>query len=174
MRMYTRIQTRARTHVHIYNIIPTHVSARDLAPAPAARSGCLSPSYPMPLLALARAPKAPSVPAPGGVLAVQSGGADVETWLGKTAAEVGQMLVGCSITKLFPKYGYFKGEVEAFDAQTGMFAVVYDDDDEEMLPLAQLAHCLPKEQEKLAREYLGNKRKRQQRQQLRAGTGDQR
>jgi hypothetical protein len=109
----------------------------------------------MPLLARALAQKAPG-PAPRGVeAAVPSGGADVETWLGKTAAEVGQMLVGCSITKLFPKYGYFKGEVESFDAQTGMFAVVYEDNDEEMMTLAQLAHCLPKAHEKLAREYLG-------------------
>jgi hypothetical protein len=111
----------------------------------------------MPLLARAEAQKAPGQ-APGGVLAVQSGGADVETWLGKTAAEVGQMLVGCSISKLFPKYGYFKGEVEFFDAQNGMFAVVYDDDEEEMMPLEQLARCLPKAQEKLAREYLGHGR----------------
>ncbi len=88
-------------------------------------------------------------------MAVQSGGADVETWLGKSAAEIGQMLVGCSISKLFPKYGYFKGEVESFDAQNGMFAVVYDDDDEEMMPLEELARCLPKAQGKLAREYLG-------------------
>jgi len=108
----------------------------------------------MPLLARALAQKAPG-PAPRGVeAAVPSGGADVQTWLGKTAAEVGQMLVGCSISKLFPKYGYFKGEVESFDAQTGMFAVVYEDNDEDMMTLAQLAHCLPKAQEKLAREYL--------------------
>jgi hypothetical protein len=108
----------------------------------------------LPLLARAAAQKAPG-PAPEGVEAVPSGGADLETWLGKTAAEVGQMLVGCSISKLFPKHGYFNGEVESFDAQTGMFAVVYDDNDEEMMTLAQLAHCLPKAQEKLARAYLG-------------------
>ena len=84
------------------------------------------------------------------------GGADAGSWLGKTAAAVGQMLVGGSISKLFPKYGYFKGEIKSFDAMAGMFSVAYEDGDEETMTLAQLSQLLSdKSQAARAREYLG-------------------
>ena len=38
-----------------------------------------------------------------------------------------------TISKLFPKYGYFTGVIEAYDVSTKLFTVRYVDDDEEDL-----------------------------------------
>ena len=48
-------------------------------------------------------------------------------------------LVGkVTIEKLFPKYGYFKGVIESYDAQEKLYTVRYDDDDEEEMTFEEL------------------------------------
>ena len=65
--------------------------------------------------------------------------------------QVAERLVGSSIRKLFPKYGYFNGVVSSFDAEAELYLVSYEDGDEEELTLKELAPYLPKEMSRLVR-----------------------
>ena len=65
--------------------------------------------------------------------------------------QVADRVVGTSIRKLFPKYGYFKGVVSSFDEEEGLYFVSYEDGDEEELTLKELAPYLPKEISRLLR-----------------------
>lgn len=73
-----------------------------------------------------------------------------------SAQHVSKELVGrISIRKLFPKYGYFIGDIRSFDADSGLYTIEYHDGDKEELSLKGLAPYLAKEHSNLIRAALG-------------------
>ena len=84
----------------------------------------------------------------------EEGGSGVESWCGLTMEEIAKQLETVPIRKLFPKYGYFDGDIVGFNTQTNKFRVVYKDEDEETMELAELAKYLPSATAVLAKEFL--------------------
>lgn len=84
----------------------------------------------------------------------EEGGSGVESWCGFTMEEIAKQLETVPIRKLFPKYGYFDGDIVGFNTQTNKFRVVYEDEDEETMELAELAKYLPSATAVLAKEFL--------------------
>ena len=72
-----------------------------------------------------------------------------ERW---SAQQVAERLLGTSIRKLFPKYGYFNGVISSFDEEADFYFVRYEDGDEEELTLRELLPYLPKEMSRLLRD----------------------
>lgn len=77
------------------------------------------------------------------------------SWVGMAQAEVAEELCGVAVRKLFPKYGYFNGNVVGFDHENGLFTIRFEDGDEESMDLKTLALYLPTKECMKAKEFLG-------------------
>lgn len=94
------------------------------------------------------------------------------SFAGLDEAEVASRLVGrVSIRKLFPKYGHFNGEITGFDANSRLFTIVYEDEDEEDMSLSKLAQYLPKEVSLTVKAWLRSKTNAQEKARDQGKTG---